>query len=86
MKAWYLLAVAVVAAQFCHAEPVLVVEAAPAAGGPWQVVPIGPEALDLRGGILWPAWPELKFVRVRVVTPVVADLTCECDACVEARR
>lgn len=73
MKARYLLAVAVVAAQFCHAEPVLVVEAAPAAGGPWQVVPIGPEALDLRGGILWPAWPELKFVRVRVV-PVVTEL------------
>ena len=85
MKARYLLAVAVVAAQFCHAEPVLVVEAAPAAGGPWQVVPIGPEALDLRGGILWPAWPELKFVRVRVVAPVV-DLTCEWDACVEVRR
>jgi hypothetical protein len=45
----------------------LVVEAAPDWAGPWRVVPIGPEALDLKGGILWPAWPELKFVRVRVV-------------------
>ena len=75
MKAWYLLAVAVVAAQFCHAEPVLLVEAAPAAGGPWQVVPIGPEALDLKGAIVWEGLPaELKYVRVRVVVPVVAEL------------
>ena len=81
MKARYLLAVAVVAAQFCHAEPILVVEAAPDWAGPWRVVPIGPEALDLKGGILWPAWPELKFVRVRVVAPPAVDVKCACDAC-----
>lgn len=58
------------AAAVARAEPTLVVEAAPAADGPWQVVPIGPEALDLRGGIVWQGVPaELKFVRVRVVQP-----------------
>lgn len=56
------------AAAVARAEPTLVVEAAPAADGPWQVVPIGPEALDLKGGIVWQGVPaELKFVRVRVV-------------------
>ena len=64
-----------------RAEPTLVVEAAPAADGPWRVVPIGPEALDLKGGIVWPAWPELKFVRVRVVQASPADVTCTCDGC-----
>lgn len=62
------------AAAVARAEPTLLVEAAPAADGPWQVVPIGPEALDLKGGIVWPAWPELKFVRVRVVQPELARL------------
>jgi len=58
------------AAAVARAEPTLVVEAAPAADGPWQVVPIGPEALDLKGGIVWQGVPaELKFVRVRVVQP-----------------
>lgn len=56
------------AAAVARAEPTLVVEAAPAADGPWRVVPIGPEALDLKGGIVWQGVPaELKFVRVRVV-------------------
>ena len=50
------------------------VEAAPAAEGPWYQVPIGPEALDLKGGIVWQGLPaELKYVRVRVVVPVVAE-------------
>jgi len=79
MKA--LLAVALLSAQVCHAEQILVVEAAPDWAGPWRVVPIGPEALDLKGGILWPAWPELKFVRVRVVVPPAVDVKCACDAC-----
>ena len=58
------------AATVARAEPTLLVEAAPAADGPWQVVPIGPEALDLKGGIVWQGVPaELKFVRVRVVQP-----------------
>lgn len=75
-----------VAAAVARAEPTLVVEAAPAAEGPWYQVPIGPEALDLKGAIVWEGLPaELKFVRVRVVAPAVADLTCECDACVEVR-
>lgn len=55
-------------AAVARAETTLIVEAAPAADGPWQVVPIGPEALDLKGGIVWQGLPEeLKFVRVRVV-------------------
>lgn len=69
------------AAAVARAEPTLLVEAAPAADGPWQVVPIGPEALDLKGGIVWPAWPELKFVRVRVVQPKAVDVSCTCDGC-----
>jgi len=74
------------AAAVARAEPTLVIEAAPSAEGPWVQVPIGPEALDLKGAIVWEGLPEaLKFVRVRVVAPVVADLTCECDACVEVR-
>ena len=75
-----------VTAAVARAEPTLVIEAAASADGPWQVVPIGPEALDLKGAIVWEGLPpELKFVRVRVVAPAVADLTCECDACVEVR-
>ena len=67
------------------AETTLVVEVAPAAEGPWVQVPVGPEALDLKGAILWEGLPaELKFVRVRVVAPAVADVRCVCDACVEA--
>lgn len=74
-------------ASFARAETTLVIEAAESAEGPWVQVPIGPEALDLKGAIVWEGLPaELKFVRLRVVAPVVADLTCECDACVEARR
>ena len=68
------------------AETTLVIEAAPSAAGPWVQVPIGPEALDLKGAIVWEGLPaELKFVRVRVVTPVVAEVSCVCDACVEVR-
>jgi hypothetical protein len=74
------------AAAVARAEPTLVIEAAATAEGPWVQVPIGPEALDLKGAIVWEGLPpELKFVRVRVLAPVVADLTCECDACVEVR-
>jgi hypothetical protein len=63
------------AAAVARAEPTLLVEAAPAADGPWQVVPIGPEALDLKGGIVWQGLaPELKFVRVRVVQAAPAEL------------
>lgn len=62
------------AAAVARAEPTLLVEAAPAADGPWQVVPIGPEALDFKGGIVWPGWPELKFVRVRVVRTELTEL------------
>ena len=89
MKARYLLAFSFLGcgAMWCGAnETTLVIEAAPSAQGPWAQVPIGPEALDLKGAIVWEGLPaELKFVRVRVVTPAVADLTCECDACVEVR-
>lgn len=78
-----------------RAETTLVIEAAPAVDGPWQVVPIGPEALDLEGGIVWQGLPaELKFVRVRVIRPAVEAahveledkvvepaVVCACDAC-----
>jgi hypothetical protein len=68
------------------AEPTLVIEAAATAEGPWVQVPIGPEALDLKGAIVWEGLPaELKFVRVRVVAPVVTEVSCVCDACVEVR-
>jgi hypothetical protein len=74
------------AAAVARAEPTLVIEAAATAEGPWVQVPIGPEALDLKGAIVWEGLPaELKFVRVRVVTPVVAEVSCVCDACVEVR-
>jgi hypothetical protein len=64
-----------VAAAVARAEPTLVIEAAASAEGPWYQVPIGPEALDLEGGIVWQGLPaELKYVRVRVVVPVVAEL------------
>jgi len=83
------------AAAAARADTTLVIEAAPAADGPWQLVPIGPEALDLEGGILWQGLPEeLKFVRVRVVRPAVEAahvepedelvspaVVCACDAC-----
>ena len=75
------------AAAVARAEPTLVIEAAATAEGPWVQVPIGPEALDLKGAIVWEGLPaELKFVRVRVVTPVVAEVSCVCDACVEVQR
>ena len=74
------------AAAVARAEPTLVIEAAATAEGPWVQVPIGPEALDLKGAIVWEGLPaELKFVRVRVVAPVVAEVSCVCDACVEVR-
>ena len=75
------------AAAVARAEPTLVIEAAATAEGPWVQVPIGPEALDLKGAIVWEGLPaELKFVRVRVVAPVVAEVSCVCDACVEVQR
>jgi hypothetical protein len=75
------------AAAVARAEPTLVIEAAATAEGPWVQVPIGPEALDLKGAIVWEGLPaELKFVRVRVVTPVVAEVSCVCDACLEVQR
>ena len=75
------------AAAVARAEPTLVIEAAATAEGPWVQVPIGPEALDLKGAIVWEGLPaELKFVRVRVVTPVVSAVSCVCDACVEVQR
>jgi hypothetical protein len=75
------------AAAVARAEPTLVIEAAATAEGPWVQVPIGPEALDLKGAIVWEGLPaELKFVRVRVVTPAVAEVSCVCDACVEVQR
>lgn len=90
---WFVLAL-MLSAAVARAETTLVIEAAPAADGPWQVVPIGPDALDLKGGIVWPGWPELKFVRVRVVRPAVEvahvepedelvepAVVCTCDAC-----
>lgn len=83
------------AAAVARADTSLVIEAAPAEDGPWQVVPIGPEALDLKGGIVWQGVPaEFKFVRVRVVEPKVQAahvepedesaepaVVCACDAC-----
>ena len=82
------------AAAVVQAETTLVIEAAPTADGPWQVVPIGPEGLDFKGGIVWQGLaPELKFVRVRVLEPVVQPVHvepdeaavpavgCACDAC-----
>ena len=96
MKARYLLLVAMIGCHVASADTTLVIEAAPAVDGPWQVVPIGPEALDLEGGIVWQGVPaELKFVRVRVlrsaVRPVhvepeeaaVPALGCGCDGCLE---
>ena len=91
---WFVLAL-MLATAVARADATLVVEAAPTADGPWQVVPIGPEALDLEGGILWQGLPEeLKFVRVRVVRPAVEAahvepdddgaqpaVVCACDAC-----
>jgi hypothetical protein len=75
------------AAAVARAEPTLVIQAAATAEGPWVQVPIGPEALDLKGAIVWEGLPaELKFVRVRVVAPVVAEVSCVCDACVEVQR
>jgi hypothetical protein len=75
------------AAAVARAEPTLVIEAAATAEGPWVQVPIGPEALDLKGAIVWEGLPaELKFVRVRVETPVVTDVSCVCDACLEVQR
>ena len=82
------------AAAVVQAETTLVIEAAPTADGPWQVVPIGPEGLDFKGGIVWQGVPaKLKFVRVRVLEPVVRPVHvepdeaavpavgCACDAC-----
>lgn len=95
MKARYLVLLAMIGCQVAVAETTLVMEAAPAEDGPWQVVPIGPEALDLKGGIVWQGVaPELKYVRVRVVQPAVEvahvepedkaaepAVVCACDAC-----
>ena len=95
MKARYLVLLAMIACHVAPADTTLVIEAAPAVDGPWQVVPIGPEALDLEGGIVWQGVPaELKFVRVRVIRPAVEAahvepedkvvqpaVVCACDAC-----
>ena len=79
-----ILAVMFVLALGARAETTLVIEAAPSDEGPWVVVPIGPEALDLRGAIVWEGLPaEWRFVRVRVVTrePAVRAVDCFCDGC-----
>lgn len=102
MRAWYWVVLAIVAAELApvKAETTLVIEAAPAVDGPWQVVPIGPDALDLKGGVLWQGLPkELRFVRVRVVQPTVQAahvqseakavepaVACACDACASADK
>lgn len=96
MKARYLLLVAIIGCQLAHGETTLVIEAAQSPDGPWVQLPIGPEGLDLKGGILWQGVaPELKFVRVRVLEPVVQAVhvepddaavpavACACDACRE---
>jgi hypothetical protein len=66
-------------------QSVLIIEAAPTDEGPWVAVPIGPEAIDLRGAIVWQGLPaEWKFVRVRVVAPEPANIEavdCFCDTC-----
>jgi len=85
----FLLSVASVAA-----ETTLVLEAAVSPEGPWVVVPIGPQSLDLRGGIAWDSFPEkFRVVRLRLVRegrdvtadyvmrPVQLGQACECDAC-----
>jgi hypothetical protein len=98
MKARYLLLMAtMVGCQWALGETTLVIEAAAEEAGPWVQVPIGPEGLDFKGGILWQGVPaELKFVRVRVLEPVVQPVHvepdeaavpavgCSCDACLEA--
>ena len=94
MKARYLLLMAMIGCQLAHGETTLVIEAAASVDGPWVQVPIGPEGLDFKGGILWQGAPaELKFVRVRVLEPVVQPVHvepdeaavpavgCACDAC-----
>ena len=77
-----------------RAETTLVLEASVSPEGPWVVVPIGPDSLDLRGGIAWDSFPErFRVVRLRLVRdgrdvtadyvmrPVQLGEACGCDAC-----
>jgi hypothetical protein len=88
------LLILLLAAGVARSETTLVLEAAESLAGPWVVVPIGPEALDLKGGIAWDAFPErFQLVRLRLVQdgrdvtadyvarPVQLGEACECDAC-----
>lgn len=64
----FVLVMALLSVAMAQAEPVLIVEVAPEESGPWEKVLVGPESLDLRGGIVWgAAAPSWRFVRVRVV-------------------